>query len=167
MKYPINMLVNGAPVEAWVSPSDSLLTVLRDTLRLTGAKKGCDHGDCGSCTVVIDEKAYKSCIMPAMFADGKSVLTVEGLEIGGRLARLQRAFIEYGAPQCGFCTPGILMAAQALFIKNQSPSRAEIVEAISGNLCRCTGYYKYIEAIEAVANDLDVAHDEKEGAIHG
>ena len=134
-----------------VSPKAMLLDVLRDQLRLTGAKKGCGHNACGSCTVIVDGEAVRSCVYPARRADGKRVETIEGLAANGQLHPLQQAFIDRGAVQCGFCTPGMIMTAKALLDRNPQSSRGEIVDALAGNLCRCTGYAKIIEAVEEVA----------------
>jgi carbon-monoxide dehydrogenase small subunit len=152
MKYIIKVKVNGIATDFLVDPTATLLSILRKESHLTGSKEGCNQGDCGACTVLLDGKAVKACIVPAIVANGRSVMTVEGLERNGRLTPLQEAFFMKGAPQCGFCTPGILMAAQGLLIQQPKPTNEEIVEAISGNLCRCTGYYKYIQAIQAVVD---------------
>jgi len=147
----IGFWVNGEFQEVDLPPKAMLLDVLRDQLRLTGTKKGCGHNACGSCTVIVDGEAVRSCVYPASRADGKRVQTIEGLAEGDRLHPLQQAFIESGAVQCGFCTPGMIMSAKALLDTNPQPSREEVVEALSGNLCRCTGYAKVIEAVEQAA----------------
>lgn len=139
--------VNGQDVELDVDPMATLLDVLREQLGLTGTKKGCDAGDCGACTVVMDGKAILSCLTPVLQAAGKEIVTVEGLAREGTLHPLQEAFIECGAVQCGFCTPGMLLSAKALLHQNPSPAREEVKVSISGNLCRCTGYKKIIDAI--------------------
>ena len=125
----------------------TLLDVLREQLGLTGTKNGCDAGDCGACTVIMDGKAILSCLTPVLQAAGKEIITVEGLAQEGKLHPLQEAFIECGAVQCGFCTPGMLLSAKALLDQNPSPTQEEVKVAISGNLCRCTGYKKIIDAI--------------------
>jgi selenium-dependent xanthine dehydrogenase len=147
----IGFWVNGEFRKVDLPPKAMLLDVLRDQLKLTGTKKGCGHNACGSCTVIVDGQAVRSCVYPASRADGKRVQTIEGLAEGDRLHPLQQAFIENGAVQCGFCTPGMIMSAKALLDTNPHPRREEIVEALSGNLCRCTGYAKVIEAVEQAA----------------
>ena len=149
--YLLTMTLNGQEVTVEIEPSDLLAYVLRDKLGLTGTKIGCDEGECGACTVVLDGQAVDSCLLPAMKADGCEVVTVEGLAKDGELAPLQQAFIDKGAVQCGYCTPGLLMSAKALLDENPHPSEQEIKDAIAGNLCRCTGYLKVVEAIKKVA----------------
>ncbi len=151
-KITVNMIVNEAPVSVQVSPHDTLMKVLREDLKLTGVKEGCGVGECGACTVIVDGIAVNSCLMLAASLEGKTVLTVEGLMQDGTLHPLQQAFIDHTAVQCGFCTPGLLMSAKALLDANPHPTKEEIKVAISGNLCRCTGYHQVVEAIEAVAN---------------
>ncbi|HMG33838.1 MAG TPA: (2Fe-2S)-binding protein [Blastocatellia bacterium] len=135
-----------------VPPMKRLLDVLREDLRLTGTKEGCGEGECGACSVILDCEIVNSCLVPVCQVEGSSVLTVEGLARDGRLDPLQQAFLECGGAQCGICTPGMLMAARALLDKISRPSRSQIKEAIAGNLCRCTGYIKIIDAIEAAGN---------------
>lgn len=148
----LEMTVNGKAQRVRVNPNDRLLDVLRETLGLTGAKEGCSgEGECGACTVIMDGKAVNSCLVLALQARGKEIITIEGLESNGELDRLQQAFIDQGAIQCGYCTPGMIMAAKALLMENPHPSEAEIRLAIAGNLCRCTGYIKIIDAIQEVA----------------
>ncbi len=147
----ISLTVNGLKVEREVSPHMTLLDFLREDLRLTGTKEGCGEAECGACTVILDETAVPSCVVLAVEANGKSVLTVEGLEKDGELDRLQEEFIARGAVQCGFCTPGMLMTSKALLMKNAHPTEEEIRLALSGNLCRCTGYKKIVEAVSAAA----------------
>jgi carbon-monoxide dehydrogenase small subunit len=149
--FNLRMSVNGEGVEAEVKPSATLAYVLREQLGLTGTKIGCEEGECGACTVLVDGEAVNSCIYPAMKAAGRRILTVEGLAHNDELHPLQRAFLQHGAVQCGYCTPGLLLAAVALLGQNPHPSEAEIRRAISGNLCRCTGYLKVIHAIQAVS----------------
>lgn len=151
MKQKITLTVNGEIYELEVEPWWTLLEVLREKLYLTGTKKGCDRGDCGSCTVLINGKAKLSCLTLAVEAQGKDILTIEGLARGGELHPLQQAFIEHGAVQCGFCTPGMILAAKALLDKNPAPTEEEIREGLSGNLCRCTGYVKIFEAVLAAS----------------
>ena len=147
----IGLWVNSELREVDLAPRTMLLDVLRDQLRLTGTKKGCGHNACGTCTVIIDGEAVKSCIFPAARAEGKRVQTIEGLADGDRLHPLQQAFMGRGAVQCGYCTPGMIMAAKALLDAKPQPSREEILDALSGNLCRCTGYAKIVEAVEQAA----------------
>jgi len=148
---PIAFRVNGQPVELEIHPWETALSVIRDRLNLTGAKEGCGIGECGACTVLVDGKAVNSCLMPAPKLDGREVETVEGLCRQDSLHPIQEAFLVRGAVQCGFCTPGMVMAAKALLDTNPQPSRTEIVEALSGNLCRCTGYVQIISAVEQAA----------------
>lgn len=150
----LTMILNGVETAVEIEPSDLLADVLRDRLGLIGTKIGCNEGECGACTVLVDGQAVLSCIYPAWKARGQRVETVEGLAANGDLHALQRAFVEAGAVQCGFCTPGMLMAAKALLDENPHPSEAEIKEAISGNLCRCTGYYQITRAIQMAAGEV-------------
>ena len=147
-KQILRMNVNGKPVEVLVDPSWTLLRVIREELKLTGTKKGCGQGDCGVCTVIMNGKAVNACLVLALQAESKEIETIEGLGTMETLHPLQKSFIMNGAVQCGFCTPGMLMSALALLRKNPNPSVAEIKTAISGNLCRCTGYAKIIKAIQ-------------------
>jgi carbon-monoxide dehydrogenase small subunit len=147
-KVPLKMVVNGKPVEVKVDPIWTLLYVLREELKLTGTKKGCEKGDCGACTVLLEGKPVNSCLVLALQVEGKEIETIEGLGQADALHPLQKSFITKGAVQCGFCTPGMLLSAAALLKKNPSPTEKEIRTAISGNLCRCTGYQKIIRAIQ-------------------
>jgi len=147
----LRMVVNGEQVELEITPSDTLAMVLRERLGLTGTKIGCEEGECGACTVLVDGLPVNSCLYPAVKAQDRSIRTVEGLSKNGELHPLQRSFVEHGAVQCGYCTPGILLSAVALLEQNPHPTDDEIRRALSGNLCRCTGYLKIIEAIQAVA----------------
>jgi carbon-monoxide dehydrogenase small subunit len=149
--YPLKMNLNGKEVQVEVSASATLADVLREQLGLTGTKIGCEEGECGACTVLIDGQAVNSCIYPAMKAAGRRVLTIEGLAKNGELHPVQRAFIEHGAVQCGYCTPGMVLSAVALLGQNPHPTEDEIRRALAGNLCRCTGYIQIIEAIRDVA----------------
>lgn len=146
--------VNGEPWTVDVEPHWTLTRVLRDVLGLTGTKEGCGAGECGACTVLMDGKAVDSCLVLALRARGKSILTIEGLSQNGKLHPLQQAFIDHGAVQCGFCTPGMLLSAYALLQSNPTPTQDEIRAAIVGNLCRCTGYIKIFEAIEGAAQAM-------------
>jgi len=141
--------VNGMMYEVDASPTARLLDVLRDQLGLTGTKEGCAEGECGACTVIVDGRAVNACVMLAVQARGKEVLTVEGLAEDGQLDLLQRKFVEYGAVQCGYCTPGMLMSAKALLMANPVPSNQDIRIALAGNLCRCTGYSAIVAAVKA------------------
>lgn len=150
-KSVIRMEVNGKPVSIEVEPHELLVDVLRDELDLRGTKVGCREGECGACSIIFNGKLVPSCLIPAMKADGGKILTVEGLEKGGELHPLQKEFLNKGAVQCGFCTPGMLLSAKALLDENTKPTLNEIKVGISGVLCRCTGYRKIIEAIEAAS----------------
>jgi aerobic-type carbon monoxide dehydrogenase small subunit (CoxS/CutS family) len=143
----LTMTLNGEEMTVEVKPSTLLVEVLRDQLELTGTKVACGEGECGACTVLLDGQPVNSCLVPALKAQGREVLTVEGLAPLGELHPLQKAFVEHGAVQCGYCTPGMLMSAKALLDHNPSPTEDEVRLAISGNLCRCTGYAKIVEAI--------------------
>jgi aerobic carbon-monoxide dehydrogenase small subunit len=148
---PLRFRLNGQPVETPCPPSRILLDLLREDLELTGTKRGCDLGTCGCCTVLIDGRPTLSCLSLARLAEGREVTTIEGLSPPQGLSPVQAAFVQHGATQCGFCTPGFVVTATALLRDNPHPTRQEIVRAISGNLCRCTGYTKIIEAIDAAA----------------
>lgn len=146
-KYPINLNVNGMEYSVEVKPSESLNDVLRENLGLTGTKRGCDYGGCGSCTIIVNGKACYSCMYPAIRASGKTITTIEGLEQNGQLDPIQEAFVAKGGFQCAFCTPGFVMSTKALLSDNPNPTDNEIKEAIVGNICRCTGYTKILESI--------------------
>ena len=148
----VTMNVNGMQRSASVPPETTLLRLLRDEFQLTGAKLGCDVGDCGACTVIVDGKSVNSCLMLASQADGREVLTIEGLATVDRLHPIQKVFEDLGALQCGFCGPGVIMSAKALLDENPSPTVHEIRDGLAGNLCRCTGYTKMIEAIQLAAS---------------
>lgn len=152
MKRAIELNVNGDPHEVLVAPNNTLLEVLRDKLGLMGTKRGCDLGACGACTVLVDGEAFLSCVMLAVDACGKEIMTIEGLAQGGELHPLQRAFVEKGGLQCGFCTPGMILTAKAILDEEQHPPEAVIKKKMAGNLCRCTGYKKIVEAIQSVAD---------------
>ena len=152
MKRTIGFILNREAVQAEVEPGMTLLNLLRDNLGLSGTKEGCGMGDCGACTVLIDGAAVNSCIYPVMEVEGKSVVTIEGIaDREGNLHPLQEAFVEHGAIQCGFCTPGFILSAKALLDENPHPLEGEIRMAIAGNLCRCTGYVRIVEAIKAAS----------------
>ncbi len=154
-KIPVSFTVNGDPVEILVEPWQTLMDALRDELQLTGTKEGCSNGNCGACTVMLNGRAIDSCCMLAAEVEGQEVITIEGLAKGGELDPLQRAFIDYGALQCGFCIPGFLVSARAYLNKNPHPTEDEIRHSIAGNLCRCTGYDKIVRAIQHVADTTD------------
>ena len=143
----VELTVNGDPYRREVEPDATLLSLLRDVLGLTGTKWGCMTGDCGACTVLVGGEPVVSCLQLARQVDGTEVTTVEGLAENGELGELQAAFVRNGAAQCGFCTPGMLVSAESLLRRNDGPSEAEIREALSGNLCRCTGYSKIVDAV--------------------
>ncbi len=155
MKHSITPIINGDPVELSVAPFRTLLDTLRHEAGLTGTKKGCDVGDCGACTVIVDGQPLNSCLMLAVEADGCRIDTVEGLQAAdGTLHALQERFLAHGAAQCGFCTPGILMMAKALLDDNGAPTEDDVRFALAGNICRCTGYTKIFEAVLGAARDL-------------
>ena len=151
MKKTIHLQVNGDPYELSVAPNQTLLDVLREELSLTGTKKGCDAGSCGACTVIIDGEPILSCLTLAVRCHNKHITTIEGLAENGRLHPLQEAAIEHNAVQCGYCTPGWLLSAKVLLDNNPNPTLKEVKEGIAGNLCRCTGYKKIEQAIQAAA----------------
>jgi carbon-monoxide dehydrogenase small subunit len=151
LKTLIELKINGEIYEVAIDAHRTLLEVLRENLGFTGTKEACDLGECGSCTVLMDGKPILSCLYLAIEAQGKDILTIEGLDKEGKLSPLQQSFVDHGAIQCGFCSPGMIMSAKALLNRNPSPTEDEIKDAISGNLCRCTGYVKIIEAIKNAA----------------
>ena len=152
MKKTINFILNGQEVECLVDPNYTLLRLLREDFDLTGAKEGCGAGECGACTLILNGKAVNSCLVLAVEIDNMEILTIEGLLKDNLLDPLQISFVEHGALQCGFCTPGMIMSAKSLLNENENPTKEEIKNSLSGNLCRCTGYKKILEAVEAVAN---------------
>ena len=154
MKQLVELKVNGETYEVAIEPRRTLLEVLRDNLGLTGAKKACDTGDCGACTVIMDGKPVVSCLVLAVEAQGKEILTIEGLAENGKLHPLQQAFVDYGAIQCGFCTPGMIMATKALLDDNPNPNSEDIKKSLAGNLCRCTGYVKIVDAVLDAAGKI-------------
>jgi aerobic-type carbon monoxide dehydrogenase small subunit (CoxS/CutS family) len=155
----LSLSVNGEAQEASFAPYKTLLEVLREDLHLTGTKHGCELGECGACAVLIDGEPQLSCLVLAVECEGRRIETVEGLARGAELHPLQAAFADLGAAQCGYCTPGILMTAKALLDREKHPSRERIKEAVSGNLCRCTGYQQIFEAIEEAAKRLEAEHE--------
>jgi carbon-monoxide dehydrogenase small subunit len=146
--------VNGQPVEVEIEPGDLLVDVLRDKLGLIGTKVGCGEGECGACTVLLDGEAILSCIYPALKVEGREVITIEGISEKGELHPIQEAFVEHFASQCGYCTPGFIVATAGLLRENPNPSLEEILEGLSGNLCRCTGYYQIVSAVQAAASKI-------------
>jgi carbon-monoxide dehydrogenase small subunit len=151
----LNLTVNGKLYQLSVLPWRTLLEVIREDLGFTGTKEGCGLGECGACTVLMDGQAVNSCLVLATEADGKKITTIEGLADGDKLHPIQRAFVDHGGLQCGFCTPGMIMSAKALLDENPTPTEEEIKQGISGNLCRCTGYAKIIESIKAAAKNME------------
>ncbi len=153
-KRIISFTLNGEPTEAVVEDNMSLLDFIRETLQLTGTKKGCEEGECGACTVMLDGRPINSCMSLAREIEGHDLVTIEGIAVNGQLTVVQRKFIEKWALQCGYCTPGMIMSATALLNENPNPTEEEIRVAIEGNLCRCTGYAKIVEAISEAAKEL-------------
>jgi len=147
-KYPVRINVNGDDYDAMVDPRKTLLQFLREDLDLTGTKEGCDEGDCGACSVILNNKVVSSCLVLAVEADNAVIETIEGVKKGGELHPVQQAFVDSGAIQCGFCTPGMVVTTKAMLQEMPNPSTEEIKEYLSGNLCRCTGYVKILDAVE-------------------
>ena len=154
MKQLITLVVNGDPYEVLAKPSDTLLYVLREKLGFTGAKHGCDTGKCGSCTVLLDGKPIRSCLIFAISVRNREMTTIEGLAKNGDLHPIQKAFIDHGAVQCGFCTPGMILFTKSFLEENPNPTEEEIRKALTANICRCTGYVKIIEAVKAAAKEM-------------
>ncbi len=150
-KQVLKLTVNGRERQALVNPNQTLAQVLRDELGLTGTKQGCQVGDCGSCTVLLDDEPVNSCLVLGLAAEGREVTTIEGLAQGNQPHPIQEAFVQAGAVQCGFCSPGMILSAKALLDKNPEPDDAQIRAGLAGNLCRCTGYQKIVEAVTAAA----------------
>lgn len=146
----LDFILNDKACHTEIPEDATLLKVLRDVLHLTGTKEGCGEGDCGACTVLVDGRSVNSCLFPAVQAEGCQVLTIEGVEAHPELARIQKAFVDYGAVQCGFCSPGMIMSTAALLMKNPKPTEAEIRRGLSGNICRCTGYQAMVDAIQSL-----------------
>ena len=155
MRQQIDLNVNGMPTRVEVQPGARLIDLLRDALHLSGTKEGCGEGECGACTVLVDGQAVNACLFPAAEAAGRGVTTIEGLSgPGGALSTVQRAFVEQGAIQCGFCSPGMILSTTALLAENPDPSDTDIREALAGNLCRCTGYVQIVEAVRHAARTV-------------
>ena len=155
MRQQIDLNVNGMPTRVEVQPGARLIDLLRDALHLSGTKEGCGEGECGACTVLVDGQAVNACLFPAAEAAGRGVTTIEGLSgPGGALSTVQRAFVEQGAIQCGFCSPGMILSTTALLAENPDPSDTDIREALAGNLCRCTGYVQIVEAVRRAARTV-------------
>ncbi len=151
---PFSCVVNGEPVTLAVSPRATLLDALRDKLELTGSKYGCGEGECGACTVLLNGKPVNACLVLALECSGTDILTIEGLRENGNLHPLQQAFVDHGAIQCGFCSPGMIMAAYALLESNPTPTKQQIERSLEGNLCRCTGYRKIVDAVQSLADGV-------------
>ena len=147
----LNFILNGEACHTEIPEDATLLKVLRDIIHLTGTKEGCGEGDCGACTVLVDGRSVNSCLFPAVQAEGCQIMTIEGVEADPELARIQKAFVDYGAVQCGFCSPGMIMSTVALLQKNPKPTEEEIRRGLSGNICRCTGYQAMVDAIQSLA----------------
>lgn len=158
MRYPVQFNVNGMPVEAAVEPAQTLLDFLREGLGLTGTKEGCGTGDCGACTIILNGRPVNSCLTLAAEADGAEVQTIEGLSQDGEIDPIQKAIVEYGGTQCGFCTPGIVLMAKSFLETNPHPTEDELRMGIAGNLCRCTGYDKIVKAIQSVIESGEPAN---------
>ncbi len=158
-RYLITLHVNGDALTVLVKANATLTNILRDELNLTGTKKGCELGDCGSCTVLLDGRPVNSCMMLALEADGREITTIDGVAENSKLDAIQEAMLNYSAVQCGYCTPGMVLSAKALLTRNPHPTEAEVREAISGNLCRCTGYVHIVEAVMAASEGRLVPGD--------
>ena len=150
----LSFTINGRKEQLSIPPNRTLLEMLREDLQLTGTKEGCGHGECGACTVILDGKTVNSCLVLAAEVDGQEILTIEGLKTGDEVHPIQRAFIDQSGMQCGFCTPGFILSAKALLDANPDPTHEEIREALVGNFCRCTGYTKILESVEAAAEAM-------------
>jgi len=154
MRQKISFILNGSPALIETDPAMRTLDVLRQDLGLTGTKEGCGQGECGGCSIIVDGVVKLSCLMTAAQLEGKDIVTIEGVAASGELHPVQLSFVEYGAVQCGFCTPGMVISAVDLLKRNPEPTREEVREALSGNLCRCTGYQKIVDAVEGAAKKM-------------
>lgn len=161
MAIPIRVMVNGQLEALEVEPHESLLSALRERLDLTGAKEGCNEGECGACVVLVDGKAVNACLVLAAEVDGQTVTTIEGLGRAGALHPLQKAFLAHQAVQCGFCSPGMILTALGLLTENPSPTEEDVRRALSGNLCRCTGYRQILDAVQTAAAELRAGQEEE------
>ena len=157
----LKCVVNGKNVAIMIDPSHSLADVIRYDLGLTGTKKGCEEGECGACTVLVDGLPVDSCIVPAMKAQGRNILTIEGLAENGELDPIQEAFVEAGAIQCGFCTPGVVLSAKALLMREDNPTKEEVRDELSGHFCRCTGYLQFYDAVRIASEKIKARKAEK------
>ncbi|MDO4561765.1 MAG: (2Fe-2S)-binding protein [bacterium] len=157
----LKCVVNGKNVAIMIDPSHSLADVIRYDLGLTGTKKGCEEGECGACTVLVDGLPVDSCIVPAMKAQGRNILTIEGLAENGELDPIQEAFVEAGAIQCGFCTPGVVLSAKALLMREENPTKEEVRDELSGHFCRCTGYLQFYDAVRIASEKIKARKAEK------
>ncbi len=158
----LKCVVNGKNVAIMIDPSHSLADVIRYDLGLTGTKKGCEEGECGACTVLVDGLPVDSCIVPAMKAQGRNILTIEGLAENGELDPIQEAFVEAGAIQCGFCTPGVVLSAKALLMREENPTKEEVRDELSGHFCRCTGYLQFYDAVRIASEKIKARKAEKD-----
>ncbi len=159
-KQVLNFTVNGDPVDVMVAPNTTLLDVLRDQLGFYGVKEGCSEGVCGACTVLMEGRPIRSCITLALEAEGASIITIEGVAEDGKLHPVQEAFVENGAVQCGFCTPGMILSSKALLDRNSQPTEDEIKQALAGNFCRCTGYSKILKAVQVASGQIKAAQND-------
>src|SRR5271157_4298389 len=159
-KQLLNLTVNGDPVDVMVAPNTTLLEVLRDQLGFYGVKEGCSEGVCGACTVLMEGRPIRSCITLALEAEGASITTIEGIAEDGKLHPVQEAFVENGAVQCGFCTPGMILSSKALLDRNSQPTEDEIKNALAGNFCRCTGYTKILKAVQVASGQIKAAQND-------
>jgi carbon-monoxide dehydrogenase small subunit len=167
MRKSVSFVLNGNQMEMEVEPHWTLLHLLREELQMTGTKSGCESGECGACTVIVNGKAINACLFPAMEIQGAAVTTIEGLaKPSGELHPIQTAFVEKGAVQCGYCTPGMIMSAKALLDENPNPTEEEIRHALAGNICRCTGYVQIVDAVKTASHDLATKGEMRPRKVH-